>query len=107
MLKNIKNNYVLNNPKNLYNKQYDEIDTIRKRINELITNIIEQRTINLNHQIEKLNLLNPLNTIKRGYSITYIKDKILTEKKQIKINDEVKIKIKDSELKAVVKEINP
>ena len=83
----------------------DYINVSKKRINELFINIITNKHINLNHQIEKLELLNPLNTIKRGYSITYINDSILTNKKQLNKNDEIKIKIIDAEVKAVVKEI--
>lgn len=104
-LDNIKNTFILNNPKNLYIKQLDYINVSKKRINELFINIITNKHNNLNHQIEKLELLNPLNTIKRGYSITYINDSILTNKKQLNKNDEIKIKIIDAEVKAVVKEI--
>ncbi len=105
-LENLKKSFILNNPQKLYNKQQELISTYKKRINELLTSIITLKFNNLNHQIEKLELLNPLNTIKRGYSITYINKTILTSKKQVKKNDEINIKIVDANLKAVIKEVN-
>ena len=48
-----------------------------------------------NNIIDKLELLNPLKIIGRGYSITYSNDKIVKSIKDVKVNDEIKIKVTD------------
>ena len=59
----LNNNYLLNNPSFLYKYKLD----------------------NLNHIISKLEVLNPLNTLARGYSI-------------VKKDDEIKIELKDGKI---------
>jgi len=71
-LDNIKSNHILVNPKELY----------------------KDSTIKLGHIIEKLELVSPLNVLKRGYNLTYKEDKIV-KYKDIKKDDILKIKFTD------------
>lgn len=82
-LNNIKQNHLLLNPKNLYR---DEL-------------------INLNTIIEKLELINPLNVLKRGYAITYHNQKLITDIKQLTVNDTINIKLHNGEIEANIKRI--
>ena len=43
--------------------------------------------------IDKLELLNPINTLKRGYSITYFNNKVITDSINLKEKDELNINI--------------
>ena len=72
----LKNSYVLNNPSMLYKYKSDSLE----------------------HIISKLNLLNPLNTLSRGYSIIKKDSKVVSSIKKIKKDDEVKITLKDGEV---------
>ena len=79
---NLKDNYILNNPDKLYidKKQY------------------------LYNLIDKLELINPLNTLKRGYSLVY-KDKLIKSIKEIKKEDILNVRLSDGSIDVIVKEI--
>ena len=79
----IKNSYVLNNPKLMYK------DTVNKFVN----------------LVQKLELVNPLNVLKRGYSLTYQDNKLLSNVTNIKINSNLLIKMYDGEIEATVNNI--
>ena len=55
--------------------------------------------------IEKLELVNPLSTLKRGYSITYKDGKALTDIKNIKAKDSLTIRLYNGEASVVVTNI--
>ena len=56
----------------------------------------------INHIIEKLELINPLGVLKRGYSLTYKDDKIVNSVKQIKKDDILNIKLVDGNISTKV-----
>lgn len=72
----LNNNYVLNNPSFLYKYKLD----------------------NLNHIISKLEVLNPLNTLARGYSIVKKDGKVVSSIRNLKKDDEIKIELKDGKI---------
>jgi len=76
----LKNNYILNNPNLLY----------------------KDKMIKLDNLIEKLELINPLGVLKRGYSLTYIDNKVLKSIKDVKTNDNLIIKLHDGEINTTV-----
>lgn len=82
-LNNIKNNYILNNPKALY----------------------KEKQIKFKNLIEKLELVNPLGILKRGYSLTSQNKKIITSIKQIDKAKQLTIKLQDGEINAEIKNI--
>ena len=82
-LKQIQNHYILCNPKQLY----------------------ETYQIQLKNIIEKLELLNPLSVLKRGYTLTYHKDTLLHSVKLVQKGDSIKIKMHDGEIAANVEQI--
>ena len=82
-LVNIKNTYILKNPNNLYETK-------------------KTKLINL---IEKLELVNPLGILKRGYSITNQDDKVLKSIKKIKKTKPIIVRLQDGEIEANIKTI--
>ena len=82
-LNNIKTSYILKSPNKIY----------------------ENKQNKYNHLIEKLEVLNPLNTLKRGYSITKLNNKVVTDIKSVKKDDELSISIKNGEINAKVLDI--
>lgn len=80
----LKSNYILNNPKLLY----------------------KDKLLKLSNLIEKVELVNPLNVLKRGYSLTYIDNKVISDIKKVKINSDITIKLNNGIINATVKEIN-
>ena len=70
------NSYILNNPDMLYKYSSQKLD----------------------HIISKLEVLNPLNTLNRGYAIIKKDNKVLSSIKKIKENDVINISLKDGEV---------
>lgn len=113
--------YVLNNPemlyynkinqfKNLYQKLNKEIglllDDYQKKFFQLKDSYVlgnpkilykfkEQKLIGL---VEKLEVLNPLNTLKRGYTIVRSNDKVISDIKKIKKDDELEVEFKNGKV---------
>ena len=80
----IKNNYTLNNPDsfiNIFNNNY-----------ELLLN--------------KLNLLNPLNVLSKGYSVVTKNGECIKNVKNINIKDEIDIRLHKGSIKAIVEGVN-
>ena len=64
--------------------------------------IYENKLNSYNHLIEKLEVLNPLNTLKRGYTITKHEDKVIKSKKDLEIGDELEVKFDDGSVNTKV-----
>lgn len=127
-LKKFLDSYVLKNPMGLYEIKEQKLDNLIDKLNtninailytkrakyELSTyNIIfknpsilyEEKLNKTNHLIEKLSILNPLNSLKRGYTITKHNNKCISSINEIKIDDSIDILIKDGNIKAKITEV--
>lgn len=124
-LESIKNSYVIKNPMIMYENKKQSLDLMSDKLTNLIYNLIDSNKNKINNlsksyvltnpkllykdkQIEikniitKLELLNPLNILSRGYSITYLDDKALKSVKNINKNDTLKIKLTDGIIESKV-----
>lgn len=127
-LDSIKNSFALKNPMIMFENRKQNLDLLNNKLYDLIINKIEKEKVNLNHLrksyvlqnpsliyknekillkniIDKLNLLNPLNILSRGYSISYFNDKTLKSVKSVRKNDLIDIKLTDGFIKTKVMEI--
>ena len=80
----IKNNYILNNPNLLY----------------------KEKVIKLDNLIEKLELVNPLGVLKRGYTLTYKGNKIISSIEDVKKGDNLTLKLHNGEINTTVTDID-
>ncbi len=106
LLDTFKNSFILKSPMIMYDNKKQNLDLINERLNNIINYKLERVTINLNRMIEKLELLNPLGVLKRGYSIVYKDDKVISNTLKIKENDLLKIKLLKGDIDVIVKEVN-
>jgi len=60
---------------------------------------------NLNNIINKLEVLNPMNTLKRGYAIVRKDDEVLTDIKKIKQDDVININLEKGTIVSKVMEV--
>ena len=104
-LDGLKNSYILNNPKILYEKNKERLNLINIELNKTINLKLENNKNRLTTLIEKLELVSPLNVLKRGFSLTYKNNKIIKSVKKIKENDILNIKLNDGNIIVNVKEI--
>ncbi len=125
LLNNLKDSYILKKPEAMYEIKEQCLDTLIDNLNKSITKIVEAKQVKLfnlknnyilnNPQMlykfkqqyfvkltEKLEVLNPLNTIKRGYSIVKVNSKIVTSISDVKINDNLIIDVKDGQIETKV-----
>lgn len=94
-VKSIKNSYIFNNPSIIYSNKKDDLSKNIEKLNINIKNVklsLDQKYINL---INKLEILNPLLTIKRGYSISKSNNKVITSIKDVKKDDLINIEVTD------------
>ncbi len=121
--------YILNNPKMLYLNKYENFRNLYTRLNlgmdsylsdvrlklfkleesyvlnnpEVLYKFLEQK---LEGIISKLEVLNPLNTLKRGYAIVTVSDKVISSIRDVKVDDCVEIKLKDGVLSSKVVKVS-
>ena len=105
-LDSLKNSYVLKNPNMLFENKKQNLILLTKELNKNISLKIDNNVTKLNTIIEKLELINPLNVMKRGFSLTYKDDKLIKSVKKVKKDDILNIKFNDGNILVNVKEIN-
>lgn len=127
-LHQLRDSYVLNNPLHIYQVKEQLLDTYIDKINNIMINAINKHKNYLNYlkdsyilnnplklldknqhyltkYIEKLELLNPLNTLKRGYTIVKKDNKVINNIKLLNINDKINVIFNKGNIIADVKEI--
>ncbi len=123
-LSSIKNSYILTNPNNLYLAKEQYFDSLYERLKLPMANILlnsKKDLINLtskvspaiikqleasknkySHLLVGLEVVNPIATIKRGYSVTRSKSKIITSVKELKKGDKLEIELSDGKVDSQV-----
>lgn len=127
-LDSLKNSFVIKSPMIMYENKKQKLDMNLEKIKNLINNILEVRKSKFNllksnyllnnpneiykHQqikleniIDKLNIINPLNTLKRGYTLTYSNDNIVKDIKDIKVGNIIKTRFTNGTVESTVTNI--
>ena len=124
-LDNIKNSYILTKPMTMYEIKEQKLDILIDNLDRVITKIIDNQRVRLftysnsyilnnpnmlykysdqklSHIISKLDVLNPLNTLNRGYSMVKKDDKVISSIKNIKEEDIITISLKDGNVSSKI-----
>ena len=124
----IKNSFVLKNPNVMFENKKQTLDLLNEKLTRLIKekvenqktklfqfknhyilnnpeNLYKDKRVELNNIIEKLKLVNPLNVLDRGYTLTYVDDKVITSIKQLKKGSTIKTKFNDGYVISKVEEV--
>ena len=88
------------------NSLREEIISREKDLADATKSFLAQKRNNFEIKIDKLTVLNPINTLKRGYTVTQIKDKRIDNLEEIEVNDEMITILKNGKLISVDKEKN-
>lgn len=126
-LETLKKSYILTNPIAMYQVKEQRFDSLFEKIHLLMNSIIaneknscqilkqklenniqkvlENEQHRYLHALNKLEILNPLLTIKRGYSITRNQDHVVTSIQQVKPHDKIEIEVTDGLIEARVEEV--
>ena len=113
-------------PINIINSYEKELESLNKRINlfnlpgridDLIIDLknnldnlkknylnnIKSKENDFSKSIDKLILVNPLNIMKKGYTLVYKNDELITSSKNLHKDDEVDINFHDGKVSAIIK----
>lgn len=124
-LESVKNSYVIKSPMIMYENKRQSLDLMNEKLNNLmigkvdgLKNMLDKlkksyvlkspqllykdKMIEVKNIIDKLELLNPLNILGRGYSITYLDDKALKNVSDVKKDDVLSIRLSNGLIKSKV-----
>ncbi len=126
-LETLQNSYILKNPLSIYQIKEQKFDTLYEKlylvmnailVNERsllenkigkVSNLIEKNLENNKNLyfsfLNKLEILNPILTLKRGYSITKINQTIITSVQKVKKNDKITIDLEDGSILSTVHDV--
>ena len=128
-LSSLVNSYILKKPTAMYEIKEQNLDFLIDRLNKEMTLVIENMRIRLfkvsnsyvltnpdilykfkkqglEHLINKLEVLNPMNTLKRGYAIVKSSSGVVSDIDDVKVDDIVNISVKNGIINAKVLEVN-
>ena len=127
-LESLKDSYILKNPQSIYEVKAQKVDNLmekaillitksltdnKNRLNTLdkevktdMTKVLDKKTNRYLNVLSKLETLNPILTIKRGYTITKYNDKSITSIKDINKKDYIKTEVCDGIITSQVIEKN-
>ena len=84
-------------------QEQESIERIRKNIPTFFKQTISKNSIELGQMMHSIKLMDPLNVLKRGYSITTINSKTISESNSVKIGDEIITKTSTFRLVSTIK----
>ena len=127
-LDSVRNSFVIKNPGIMFENKKQSLDLMNSKLNDLmlgkvdkfknelekikksyvLTNpelLYKDEMVEIKNIIDKLNLLNPLNILSRGYSITYLNNKALKSVGEVSKKELLQIKLSDGFIDAMVTDI--
>ncbi len=104
-IKKIKESYVLKNPMHIYEIKEQRLDISIEKLETYIKNYLYKKENVLDKLISKIKLLNPLDSLKRGYAVVRSNDKCIKSLKEIKQKDLIEVEVYEGKIKAEVKEV--
>lgn len=127
-LSKLTESYVLKKPTNMYEIKIQNLDNLIDKLNKEMSIIIENNKVrlykcktnyllnnpnmlykfkeqNLNNMINKLEVLNPLNTLKRGYAIVRKDDKVISDISDVKNDDVISVNLEKGTIVSKVLEV--
>ena len=96
--KDIKSSLVFSSKDLLRDKRDDLNGAKRSHVIKDPIIILNKKENSLQRYMDKLNVLNPLKTLKRGYTISRHNGKVISKSKDLKKNDEVEIEFDDGKI---------
>ena len=104
-LNKLKASYIFVNPMMLFaDKVYNYNDLIN-RVSNGITKIYENKKNSYLNLLGKLEVLNPITTLKRGYSVTRSNGKIITKIEDVKVGDVLETSLVNGKMESVIQNV--
>ncbi|MDY5305839.1 exodeoxyribonuclease VII large subunit [Fusobacterium gastrosuis] len=97
-------NYYIKKFLNIFNDNREKIIEKEEKIIKVINNLVENKKINLESKIDKVLVLNPINTLKRGYTVSLIENKKIESIDSIELEDRMVTILNGGKIISIVKE---
>jgi len=101
-LNSLTGSYALKNPLAVYEIKEQKLSILITNINNIIENILIKNKNSYELSLQKIELLNPIAILSKGYSVIKSENKIIKDAKKVKKGDLLDIKLSKGEIKAVV-----
>lgn len=104
-LQQLQNSLIKYHPEENVKNQFGKLVKQQKHLNRIMKTILQNNEQQFKNATSKLNVLNPLNIMERGYSIAFDDEQnVVKSKDQVKIGDSITVVVKDGRLLCEVKE---
>lgn len=90
------------NPRIICNREITKLVNINNMLNRIMKNKLDATNFRYNSLVEKLELVNPLSTLKRGYSVVYKEGQAITTIDKIAKDDVLNIRVYNGEINVSV-----
>lgn len=90
------------NPGVICAREEKRLENINDKLVRIVKSKLDATTLRYNSLVEKLELVNPLSTLKRGYSVLYKDEKVITDVHNLKKDDVLNIRIYNGEVNVSV-----
>ena len=94
-----------NSPENIISAYKTKLDSLTERAAASVKNTFTVKSEGMKKTGAKLEALNPVSVLQRGYAIAELDGRIINSVKEIKVDDTFKLTLNDGEFKAKVTEI--
>lgn len=99
------NSYVLKNPKGLYEIKAQKLDNLIDKLEISINRTFESKSARYISVIDKMEALNPVRTLKRGYTITKQKNKTIKDINDLKVDSLLETEFENGKVISKVMEV--
>lgn len=76
--------YVMKNPQTIYEVKMQKLDVLLEKLIMFTNNIIDNKSYRFTSLLDKMEALSPIKTLRRGYSITRVKNNIIKDVSKLK-----------------------
>jgi exodeoxyribonuclease VII large subunit len=97
-----KNSYAFRRPKDMLQQKILQIEELTQRMHLAVFHHYSEKNQTIENLQNRLNTLNPLHVINRGYAMVLKEEKTISSVNQVKREDLIKIKIKDGKIESKV-----
>ena len=105
-LEAIMDSFVFTQPLRMLESSSMRLESLQSGLNKIAIQLVKEKKKQLLHDMEKLELINPLGVIRRGYGIVHDqKGTIVSDISNIKVDDMVSVKLNGGQFDAQVKAI--
>lgn len=99
------NSYVLKTPETIYEVKMQKVDLLIEKLIMYINNNLDNKSYRFTSLIDKLEALSPIKTLKRGYSITRVNNKIVSNIDKLKEGMIIKTELNEGMITSRIMEV--